>query len=64
MEKRKFNKLVIFFISAMNSGVPTKQFTLHSMRKAIVDLQLFVPSNPQGKTMLKKSRMGTHPSKV
>jgi hypothetical protein len=33
--KKKFNKLVIFFfISAMNSGVPAKQFTLHWMRKA------------------------------
>jgi hypothetical protein len=48
----------------MNSGVPAKQFTLHWMRKATLDLQLFVPSNPQGKTMLKKSRMGTHPSKI
>jgi hypothetical protein len=48
----------------MNSGVPAKQFTLHWMRKATLDLQLFVPSNRQGKTMFKKSRMGTHPSEV
>jgi hypothetical protein len=48
----------------MSSSVPAKQFTLHWMRKATLDLQLFVPSNPQDKTMLKKSRMGTHPSKV
>jgi hypothetical protein len=38
----------------MSSGVPAKQFTLQWMRKATLDLQLFVPSNPQGKTMLKK----------
>jgi hypothetical protein len=49
---KKFNKLVIFFfISAMNSGVPAKQFTLHWMKKVTLDLQLFVPSNPQCKTM-------------
>jgi hypothetical protein len=48
----------------MNPGVPAKHFTLRWTRKVTLDLQLFVPSNPQGKTMLKKSRTGTHPSKV
>jgi hypothetical protein len=28
------------------------------MRKATLDLQLFVPSNPRGKTMLKKIKDG------
>jgi len=64
MEKKVQQAGYILFRFSRELRCPCKTVCPTLDEKSYTRFATFCPKHPRGKTMLKKSRMGTHPSKV